>query len=72
MTQTEAPAIPKDNEQPEDTLTPDVSMDRQCLRCRSSFPSTWVGERICTRCKTSSAWRQGSPMGSHSSSGRQR
>jgi len=72
MTRTEAPAFPKEEENPEDVTTPSVSMDRQCLRCQSSFPSAWVGERICTRCKTSSAWRQGSPMGSHTSTGRRR
>ena len=32
---------------------------RLCLVCRSPFPSAWAGERICRRCKSSSAWRSG-------------
>jgi hypothetical protein len=32
---------------------------RKCLVCRSPFPSAWAGERVCRRCKTSSAWRSG-------------
>ncbi len=38
---------------------------RQCLRCQTTFKSAWSGERICTRCKGSHAWRQGSPIRSH-------
>ena len=30
---------------------------RNCLMCRDSFVSTWSGERICSRCKKSAAWR---------------
>lgn len=30
-----------------------------CLACRRPFLSAWVGERICPKCKTSSAWRTG-------------
>lgn len=33
---------------------------RKCLICRSPFPSAWVGERICRRCKDTAAWRSGS------------
>jgi hypothetical protein len=33
---------------------------RLCLSCRGTFDSTWVGERICARCKGSAAWRSGS------------
>ncbi len=34
---------------------------RQCLICRSPFPSAWAGERICHRCKSKAAWRSGVP-----------
>lgn len=40
----------------------DSSKERQCLRCSMSFQSQWAGERICGRCKGTSAWRQGSPV----------
>lgn len=43
---------------------------RQCLRCRSTFESAWSGERICSRCKGSHAWRQGTPVRSHPTAGR--
>jgi uncharacterized paraquat-inducible protein A len=32
---------------------------RNCLMCRTPFPSTWAGERICRRCKSSARWRSG-------------
>jgi uncharacterized paraquat-inducible protein A len=32
---------------------------RKCLICKSPFPSGWAGERICRRCKSTSAWRSG-------------
>lgn len=32
---------------------------RDCLVCRTPFPSAWSGERICHRCKSTSAWRSG-------------
>lgn len=35
---------------------------RKCLRCQSNFQSGWVGERICSRCKNTSAWRAGAPV----------
>jgi Zn finger protein HypA/HybF involved in hydrogenase expression len=34
--------------------------DRMCLSCRSMFDSAWSGERVCPRCKGTSAWRTGS------------
>jgi hypothetical protein len=34
---------------------------RVCLRCQTPFESAWAGERICTKCKHSSAWRGGEP-----------
>lgn len=38
---------------------------RRCLRCGASFPSEWAGERICARCKSTTAWRQGVPARPH-------
>lgn len=32
---------------------------RRCLACRKPFKSDWAGERICPKCKSSSAWRAG-------------
>ena len=32
---------------------------RQCLKCRTPFMSEWSGERICRKCKSTIAWRQG-------------
>ncbi|MGH6962688.1 MAG: hypothetical protein ACREE7_19585 [Dongiaceae bacterium] len=32
---------------------------RLCLLCRTAFMSAWSGERICQKCKTRSAWREG-------------
>lgn len=32
---------------------------RHCLRCRTAFLSEWSGERICRKCKSTIAWRQG-------------
>jgi hypothetical protein len=46
---------------------------RRCLRCQDEFDSEWVGDRICGRCKQSSAWRAGQPFaspGSRVSTGR--
>ncbi|MEQ9812815.1 MAG: hypothetical protein RLO50_08530 [Azospirillaceae bacterium] len=43
----------------------DATTTRLCLRCRNSFASTWAGERICSRCKGTSAWRMGTPPHSH-------
>ncbi len=37
----------------------DVEKVRECLICKSPFPSAWAGERICRRCKSTSAWRGG-------------
>ena len=35
----------------------DIASERACLRCRSTFWSEGFGERICSRCKGSAAWR---------------
>jgi hypothetical protein len=32
---------------------------RRCLVCAHSFRSEWAGERICAKCKSSTAWRRG-------------
>lgn len=39
-----------------------VAKLRPCLRCRTEFQSKWAGERICARCKGTTAWRSGVPM----------
>lgn len=49
---------------------PDDPKERRCLRCKAAFPSRWNGERICRRCKGSSAWRMGQPLATSSSGGR--
>lgn len=40
----------------------DVAKVRPCLRCKTPFPSKWAGERICSRCKGTTAWRSGEAM----------
>lgn len=50
-------------EQPDETETRYVAKPRNCLRCSTVFASEWVGERICPRCKTSTAWRTMGPRG---------
>ena len=47
---------------PSDAPPFDGAKTRQCLRCSTSFQSSWSGERVCTRCKSSNAWRNGGPM----------
>ncbi len=32
---------------------------RACLVCRDDFVSAWAGERVCKRCRSSAAWRNG-------------
>jgi predicted RNA-binding Zn-ribbon protein involved in translation (DUF1610 family) len=32
---------------------------RRCLSCEETFMSQWAGERVCPRCKQTSAWRGG-------------
>ena len=56
------------NEMPIDEPRPDVPKTRRCLRCEATFQSQWAGERICSRCKSSNTWRNGSPLGSGASS----
>jgi len=40
----------------------EVAKERSCLRCSTRFMSAWAGERVCPRCKQSSAWRAGTPF----------
>ena len=37
----------------------DPPRPRICLSCGQNFLSQWAGERVCPRCKQSSAWRAG-------------
>ncbi len=32
---------------------------RECLMCGDPFESSWTGERVCKRCKSSGRWRSG-------------
>ncbi len=41
----------------------DVAAERVCLRCEATFWSEGFGERICSRCKGSVAWRTAAPGG---------
>lgn len=43
----------------ESTSRPSKRLERTCLSCRTTFDSAWAGERICVRCKGTSAWRIG-------------
>lgn len=65
---TTSPATDTPTEQP----MSDVPKYRQCLRCSDTFQSQWAGERICSRCKSSSTWRNGTPLGSAPSSNNNR
>ena len=42
-----------ENEQPAETKP------RHCLKCQAPFESAWAGERVCPKCKTKRAWREG-------------
>ena len=57
-------------EEPGDQPTDDAPKLRQCLKCQATFHSEWAGERICSRCKSTAAWREGVPYGSFPSGGR--
>ena len=35
--------------------------DRKCLKCRVMFFSTWIGERICGKCKDTKVWQDPDP-----------
>lgn len=32
---------------------------RLCLKCGEQFGSEWAGERVCKKCKSHVAWREG-------------
>ena len=51
--------------QTDDTPVIDAPRTRRCLRCQTSFESEWAGERICSSCKRSVAWRKGAPIRAH-------
>ena len=36
---------------------------RRCLMCSSRFQSNHYGERVCSNCKTTAAWREGAGAG---------
>lgn len=40
-----------------------IATNRACLCCSKTFPSAGFGERICPRCKGSTAWRGSVPEG---------
>ena len=65
---TQSPAQDETEEQP----FRGVPKLRRCLRCQVSFNSEWAGERICTRCKNSNAWRSGIPARASSTNGGRR
>lgn len=41
----------------------DVAATRVCLKCRTTFWSEGFGERICTKCKGTVAWRSAVSVG---------
>ncbi|MDD9877633.1 MAG: hypothetical protein OXR84_09365 [Magnetovibrio sp.] len=47
------------NKKPEPDRPP-VRKERKCLMCGKGFQSNHVGERVCTNCKSTAAWREGS------------
>jgi len=32
---------------------------RRCLVCHEEFVSAWSGNRVCHRCRSTAAWKQG-------------
>ena len=56
---TEAPEISA-NENTEAGASPmHKEKTRRCLVCSEDFVSAWAGERVCKKCRSSTAWRQG-------------
>lgn len=39
-----------------------VRLPRLCLNCKGVFDSAWSGERVCPRCKGTTAWRNGAAI----------
>ncbi len=62
---------PLATEEKTDERQRDESRIRDCLRCRVPFPSSWFGERICPKCKSTNNWRTGAAFSTHAS-GRRR
>jgi hypothetical protein len=52
-------ALGVNDEQPGEARRASEEKIRKCLVCKSPFPSSWSGERVCRRCKSTSAWRSG-------------
>lgn len=50
--------------------TADTAAERACLRCRRAFWSEGFGERICSRCKGTVAWRSAVSLGGGPGRGR--
>ncbi len=46
-------------ERDDDEIRREEEKIRKCLICKTPFPSAWAGERVCRRCKSTSAWRSG-------------
>jgi hypothetical protein len=55
------PATPEYQTEPSSEST--VRLRRSCLNCKSVFDSAWSGERVCPRCKGTTAWRNGASVG---------
>jgi len=51
--------VARDGQEDADAQPLEQEKTRTCLICRTPFPSAWAGERICRRCKSTSAWRSG-------------
>ncbi len=39
---------------------PLIRKKRKCLMCNKGFVSQHIGERVCSNCKSTAAWREGS------------
>jgi hypothetical protein len=59
-------SFPSSDDTPLEQSANAVRKHRQCLRCRARFYSEWAGERICSHCKSTVAWRTGVPPHSRS------
>lgn len=56
----DASVLARDEDMDELKVRPqDQEKVRKCLICQEPFPSAWAGERVCRRCKSTSAWRSG-------------
>ena len=54
-----SPAMAKHMHKKPETEPGPEAKTRRCLICKTPFPSAWVGERICRRCKATEKWRTG-------------